>query len=178
MEAEEYTILADIEKPTYIYFYTWAYKDDLELAQHVLEKSPRWSIIIGYYAMHDISKLYLGKVHNKKVSGENVHAKTIRVLKGCIEEEQTKNKIIGELEKAREKYELFAEGDEAVIIDILKQAKEERSKHQYYQDRFSDSVFSDKVKEEAKGFLDEIAKPFIQFMEGLMKENAGKHPRK
>lgn len=171
---EDYTILADIEKATYLDFHKWAYKDNLELAEYVLEKSPRWTIIINYFAMHDITKLYLGKIHNKKISGTNVHAKTIRVLKECIEEKQTKEKIIEELEKAKRKYELFVEGDETIILNILKQAREERSKYQYYQNRFSSSIFEEKVKEEAKDFLNNTTKPFIEFMENLMKEKSEK----
>lgn len=165
---ENYTILADIEKPTYLDFHKWAYKDNIKLARYVLKKSPRWTIIISYFAMHDITKLYLGKVHNKKISGINIHAKTIKAMKECVEEEQTKERIIKALEKAKQKYELFVEGDETIILDILKQAREERSKHQYYQNRFSSSIFEERVKQEANDFLNNITKPFIEFMENLM----------
>lgn len=182
---DDYTIISDIEKATYLDFHKWAYEDNLKLAEYVLEKSPRWAIIISYFAMHDLAKLYLGKVHNKKISKENVHAKTIRVLKDCIEEEQTKERIIEELERAKQKYELFVEGDETIILDILKQAKEERSKYQYYQNRFSSSIFGEKVKEEAKSFLEKTAKPFIEFMKNIMEkkpekrdDDAGEHPGK
>ncbi len=65
------------ERDRWIKFHEDAYKEDSLIAKKLLTDSPRWSIIIAYYAMHNISKLYLGKIHNIKVSGQSVHAQTL-----------------------------------------------------------------------------------------------------
>lgn len=167
---ENYTELSEFDRPTYVEFHEWSYQDSSSLAEEVKGKSPRWCIVIGYYAMHDITKLYLGKIHNKRISGERIHAKTINTLREVIADPVTKKKIIGALRKAREKYELFSEDDEKIIVDILKHAKNERGKQQYYQSRtFSASVFEESMKKQAEDFLEKTVKPFLEFMEEMIK---------
>lgn len=51
----------EFELDRYINFFTVSYRDDLENCEYVKEKHPRWSIISGYYAMHDITKLFFAK---------------------------------------------------------------------------------------------------------------------
>ena len=65
------------EAVRWIKFHENIYKEDQKMANKVLTDSPRWSIIMAYYAMHNVSKLYLAKIHNIKISGEDVHAKTL-----------------------------------------------------------------------------------------------------
>ena len=70
-------MLTTQEATRWITFHEDVYKEDQMMADKVITDSPRWSIIMAYYAMHNISKLYLAKIHNLKISGENVHAKTL-----------------------------------------------------------------------------------------------------
>ena len=90
--------LNEVERELWIKFHEKAYKEDLALAKEIAEKYPRWSIIAGYYAMHDLAKLYLSKVYNIKISGQNIHRQTIDELKKVIKD---KNKeLISLLETA------------------------------------------------------------------------------
>ena len=85
--------LNEVERKIWIDFHEFAYKDDLELCQEIINQHPRWSIISGYYAMHDIAKLYLGKIHNIKISGLNVHRQTIECLKKVLRDNENAEKI-------------------------------------------------------------------------------------
>lgn len=51
----------EFESERYINFFENSYKDNLEHSKANIIQSPRWSIISGYYAMHDITKLFLAK---------------------------------------------------------------------------------------------------------------------
>ena len=70
--------IKETELQRYIEFFTESYKDNLNHAEYTLESHPRWSIISGYYAMHDISKLLIAKIYRLKINSE-VHSTTIKV---------------------------------------------------------------------------------------------------
>ena len=72
--------IRETELDRYTNFYTESYEDNLKHSEATLETYPRWSIISGYYSMHDISKLVIAKVYRFKVERE-VHATTIKVLR-------------------------------------------------------------------------------------------------
>ena len=42
--------LAPYDREAYLMFHRLAYREDLELSRTLLARSPRWSIITGYYA--------------------------------------------------------------------------------------------------------------------------------
>jgi hypothetical protein len=65
------------EREDYFKYLNFTYIDNLKASDFNILKFPRWSIISGYYAMHDIAKLFLGKKYNLKLSFPNVHAATI-----------------------------------------------------------------------------------------------------
>ena len=118
--------LPESEKERYIYFLEQASKDDLKAVSHNLTACPRWSIIAGYYFMHDLTKLFLAKRYNLKISGKEVHEATIQALKEACKEEYLRAKIreiIQRLEEVEERYN---------ILMYLITAKEKRGKLQYY----------------------------------------------
>jgi len=72
-EKDQWQQLLLTERDKWLNFHKKAYKDDLEAANLLLLKHPRWSIIADYYAMHDLAKYYLGKTHNIKISSPDIH---------------------------------------------------------------------------------------------------------
>jgi hypothetical protein len=85
--------LPEIEKKTYISFHEKAWKEDLETARNLVEKSPKWSVIAGYYAMHNLTKLFLAKKFNLKISGKFVHAATIEALRKFLKDKTLVKKL-------------------------------------------------------------------------------------
>ena len=61
LERGKLSRISDLEISRYVDFFTNSYKDNLSHSEYVMEAYPRWSIISGYYAMHDITKLLLAK---------------------------------------------------------------------------------------------------------------------
>lgn len=152
--------LSPIERQMWMAFHETAYKEDLLLAEKLTNEHPRWVIIIGYYAMHDIAKLYLGKVHNIKITPPDIHKKTIDELRKVLIENEEKRKILSLLEQAEK--ELLRLGIDA-IPDLLEVGKTERGKAQYYSREFKRIDYSNK----AQSFLNNIVKTFVKIMEGL-----------
>lgn len=159
--------LSEVERQIWISFHEFAYKDDLELAKKIVNQHARWSIIIGYYAMHDIAKLYLGKIHNIKISGRETHKQTIDELKKVIGNKDERERIIKLLEIAEEE---IREIQPALIPYLLLTGKKERGKAQYY----SPSVMTKNLDylRRAEHFLNDIVKIFINIMEKLVEDKA------
>lgn len=158
--------LNEIEREIWIKFHEFAYRDDLKLSEKIKDSNPRWSIISGYYAMHDIAKLYLGKIYNLKISGENVHKQTIDALKLVLKDKKEADKIFELLKDAeKEISEISAEQ----IPYLLMSGKKERGKAQYY----SADVLTDngEYAKKAKWFIEYIVKVFIKILEEMI--NAG-----
>ncbi len=68
--------ISELELGRYVNFFESSYKDNLEHSKKNILEFPRWSIISGYYAMHDITKLFIAKKFRIKIDFE-VHATTI-----------------------------------------------------------------------------------------------------
>lgn len=111
--------ISDLEISRYIDFFTNSYKDNLSHSEYVMEAYPRWSIISGYYAMHDITKLLLAKKFRLKVERE-VHATAIETLRELI-----KDTIL--LQLLEDGYKEFLH-----LASDLEEARDERTKVQYY----------------------------------------------
>jgi len=92
--------LSETEREDYLRFFEHTYKDNIKAAKNNLEKHPRWAIIAGYYAMHDLAKLFLAKQFSLKISEKRVHLATIIALKQVLEEENTKARLLDLLKKA------------------------------------------------------------------------------
>ncbi len=165
-ESELYENLSEVEKESWIKFHENVYQDDLKHSEKDLMEFPRWSIISGYYAMHDITKLYLGKIHDIKITGENVHTKVIDALNKFIQDKQEKDKIIGLLNKAEISFFNVLRLQEKTLPLMLRKGKTERGKTQYYSKDFSDIT-----SQRAVYFFDNIVKPYIEIMEGMIAED-------
>ncbi len=154
LEKGQITTIVETEIPRYMNFFENSYKENLDHANFVLNNFPRWSIISGYYAMHDITKLFLAGQFRIKIEFK-VHETTIDVLK-----ELTKDKEILKLLKTG--YSEFI----AIANDLAK-AKKERIKAQYY----TGSDFSkEKYKERANSFLKNVVNQFIEKITRMMKK--------
>ena len=158
--------LSATERETWMLFHGLAYKDDLDTAKLFLIKKPRWSIISGYYAMHNIAKFYLGKIHGIKVSGEHVHTEAVQALRSAMSETPEKERIIELLSSAEEFSEIATYRHKAPSI-LLNIGRKERKKTQYYNPDFQREEFSLSYAKTASYFLDSIVTPFIKMMEAL-----------
>ena len=157
--------LAKSEYDRYINFHNNAYKDDLNTANKLSTLSPRWIIISGYYAMHDITKLYLGKKYGLKISERMVHSAAIAALRKVLEDKKEREKAIKLLEDAKRIYDLFESRlKEKILPTILKKGRSEREKAQYYQADYSRIMF-----DKALFFLEGIVKPYIKLIEDMLK---------
>src|SRR3989344_3062811 len=147
--------IKELEIERYINFFESSYKDNLEHCKVVLTEFPRWSVISGYYAMHDITKLLIAKKFRLKIELE-VHATTIKVLREMI-----KNKEIIELiEKGHKEF--------VSLANDLAEAKKERTKSQYYTGtKFMKEQFQNLSKE----FLHQTVNPYIERIKFLLIEN-------
>lgn len=156
--------LNELEKEIWVEFHSFAYADDLKLCKGIIGMHPRWSIISGYYAMHDISKLFLGKNFGIKISGENVHKQVIDCLKEFIRKGERKNEILNLLVSAEK--EAVNELNVEDLPYLLRIGKKERSKVQYY----SPNVFTNNelYVSKAEKFYAEIVIPFVKIMDGLI----------
>ncbi len=153
------------ETARWIKFHQAVYQEDRKMAAKVITDSPRWSIIMAYYAMHNISKLYLGKIHKLKISGQNVHAKTLFFITKYAK--QDAKKIIPMLEKAKQEYEAITSSSIWVIPRMLPKGRDERTKTQYYDASKSEKSGIELVRA-AQYFIDNFMKPYIKIIEGLL----------
>jgi hypothetical protein len=111
--------ISELELSRYANFFQNSYKDDFAHANENMEKFPRWSIISGYYAMHDIAKLFLAKKFRIKILKE-VHSTTIKAMRILSERKD----LVKLLEIG---YKEFKK-----LVEELEVAKKERVKVQYY----------------------------------------------
>lgn len=146
--------IIETELPRYVNFFDNTYKENLEHTKFNLEKFPRWSIISGYYAMHDITKLFLAKNFSIKIEFE-VHKTTINILKEII-----KDKEILRLLKIG--YNEFI-----TMANDLSKAKKERTKAQYYT---GTDFAKEKYKEQASDFLNNVVLPYIEKIDKLIEK--------
>jgi len=140
-------------------------KEDEEMANKVLTDSPRWSVIMAYYAMHNVSKLYLAKVHNLKISGQDVHAQTLFFISKYVKQES--KRIIPLLKQAKEEYDAITSSSIWVIPQLLSKGRDERTKTQYY-DVAKAGKSKIELMQAAQYFMDNFMEPYIKIMEGLL----------
>lgn len=146
------------EKEIYLDYFKNAYKEDFIHSRNSLLSSPKWSIISGYYSMHNISKYYLGLNYNLKISIPEIHNATIIAIKELIDNNEVK-KLIIEIEKYAEIEPLYFG---------LTKAKDERAKTQYYTNQPNSN---NKVTlEKANYFLNNVVEKYIEVMEELIKK--------
>ncbi len=147
--------IGELELKRYTNFFKHSYLDNFSHGQAVLKTFPRWSIISGYYAMHDITKLLLAKQFRLKVELE-VHATTIKVLEEAVKNQE----LIGMLKQG---YHEFIS-----LANDLAEAKKERVKSQYY----TGSEYLDvEYKKRAYSFIHDVVEPFLKKINLLLGEN-------
>ena len=158
--------LNDVEKQNYIDFHTTIYKEDLAHAEFVALKYPRWSIISGYYAMHDITKLFLAMRFKIKICSPQIHAKTIAAIDHFIKDDELRRKILPLLKEAQQTFYNVERLKEKIVPLLLKQSKRQREQSQYYSEDYSEKKSVNAQK--AMAFLEQMVKPYIKIIEGLL----------
>lgn len=153
------------EKQVYVQWHDYAYQDDLSSAEYLVEKHPRNAIVLGYYAMHNIAKKYLGDVFSIKIPQEDTHSLTLNALKEKIDREVTRKRVVELMKKAQEEYEIFSKPRPELLSALLRHGRAERVAHSYYR---SEKV-TEKIteSEKAREFIETIVKPFIKIMNEL-----------
>jgi hypothetical protein len=155
------------EQENYVSFHEHAYEEDLKHAEYNSIKFPRWSIISGYYAMHDITKLFLAKKFNIKITSPDIHAKTILAVEEIITDKKLKEKLVGLLQEAKTTYYNIERLKEKSLPLLLKKGKQERGKAQYYTQDYTDKKNINAQK--TTYFIEEIVRPYIKLIRGLLK---------
>jgi hypothetical protein len=166
-DEELWVTLPATEKENYLNFHKNAYEDDLKHAEKNILEFPRWSIISGYYCMHNITKLFLAEKFNIKMSSPNIHVKTIIVLEQLIADKNTKIKLLELLKEAKDIYYSAERLKERTLPTLLRRGKEERGKTQYYTEEYDSKNKTNPKK--ASYFLETIVIPYIKLIRGLMK---------
>ncbi len=142
----------ELEVERYINFFESSYKDNLEHSEYNINSFPRWSIISGYYAMHDATKLLLSKKFRIKIELE-VHSTTIKILQELIDNKEILNLI-------KKGYKEFLS-----LANDLAEAKKDRVKVQYYTGtKFMKKEYAKK----AEGFHNSIVLVYLEKIRGLL----------
>jgi len=143
--------IIETERERYLNFFSNSYKENLEHCRYVVEKYPRWSIISGYYAMHDIAKLFIADKFSIKIDF-NVHQTTIDVLKELIKDKQ----IIEMLNIGHNEF--------IKLLNDLATARKQRTKAQYYT---GTKFMHEKYMKEARIFLEKTVIPFLERIKSI-----------
>lgn len=143
--------IIETERERYLNFFSNSYKENLDHCRFVLEKYPRWSIISGYYAMHDLVKLFLADKFNIKVDF-NVHETTITLLRELIKDKE----IIGMFDLGYAEFVKY--------LNDLASARTQRTEAQYYT---GTKFMKEKYQKEAAVFLERTVIPFIERIKTL-----------
>ncbi len=145
--------IPELELPRYLNFFVHSSQDNIGHSKAVIDTFPRWSIISGYYAMHDRAKLFLAQKFRLQIELE-VHATTIKVLKEVLQNED----ILHLLERGYAEF--------ITLANDLAQAKQERVRSQYYT---GTTYMAQEYRKRAKSFLNEVVEPFLFKMEELLR---------
>lgn len=133
------------EKSRYINFFSSSYKENLEHCKFNLVSFPRWSIISGYYAMHDLTKLFLADRFNVKIN-YRVHETTIILLGALLQDKE----VVKNLD--------FAYNEFLRLLNDLAEAKDKRTKVQYYT---GTAFLKEKYARDAKRFMNDNVIPYL-----------------
>lgn len=163
--------LDEKEEKDYFEFHQIAYHEDLETARKLLGISARWAVVSGYYSMHTVTKLYLGRAHGLKIAKRFVHDAVIKALERVLQEGETARKVLELLDEAKETYELFdSYRSERVLPQLLRRSKSMRESASYY--TTPTQKFDRIYGQRALRFLNEVVEPYISIVEELIKDAA------
>ncbi len=146
--------IRELEVGRYVNFFENSYNDNLEHCKADLKTFPRWSIISGYYAMHDITKLLIAKKFGLKIELP-VHTTTIKVLRELVKEPE----VLKLIERG---YKEFIS-----LANDLADAKDARTKAQYYTGTPFMREHFQKVSEE---FFSDTVSPYVERIRKLLEE--------
>ncbi len=152
LEEGKVSRIAELELERYVSFFDSSSMNNLEHCNAVLDSFPRWNIISGYYAMHDLTKLLLAKAYRLKVDYE-VHATAIAALYELLHDRE----VLGLLEHGYKEF-IFLAND-------LAQAKKERVRVQYYT---GTPFMKEEYRKRAAEFLSGTVEPFIAKMNRII----------
>lgn len=144
----------ELELERYVNFFEHSSQDNLKHSLAVTNTFPRWSIISGYYAMHDRTKLLLARMFRMKVELE-VHSTTIKVLREVLRDQE----VLQLMEKGYQEF--------IAMANDLAEAKKERVKSQYYT---GSAYMEHEYKQRAAIFRQEIVEPFIHKVNTLLEK--------
>ena len=161
----DWSILPATEKNNYIKFHKNAFEEDLRHSEKNLLEFPRWSIISGYYCMHNLTKLFLAEKFNIKLSSPNSHIKTIKALEHFIKDDELKKKLLELLKEAKNIYYTAERLKERTLPILLKKGKQERGKAQYYSEDYTKGTKPNPQK--ASYFIDTVVAPYVKLLNGL-----------
>jgi hypothetical protein len=153
MDEGKLTRVNELELDRYVSFFSNSYKDNLNHCRYNLSEFPRWAIISGYYAMHDITKLLLAKKFRIKVELE-VHATTIKALRELIRNKE----VLSLIERG---YKEFLS-----LANDLAEAKKDRVKVQYYT---GTSYMREEYEKRAKEFYELVVLSYLEKINELLK---------
>ncbi len=142
----------EMEIQRYVNFFDRSFRDNLQHCKTVIESFPRWSIISGYYAMHDITKLLLAKKFRLKIDAE-VHSTTIKVLREVVRNRS----LLNLMERGRKEF--------IYIANDLAEAKNERVKVQYYT---GTEFMKTEYRKRSREFLHDVVIPYLERMKKLV----------
>ncbi|MBS3166318.1 hypothetical protein J4444_04305 [Candidatus Woesearchaeota archaeon] len=145
----------ELELERYLNFFKHSSQDNLQHSLAVAQTFPRWSIISGYYAMHDCTKLFLAKTFRLKIELE-VYSTTIKVLREVLQDMET-------LKLMEEGYQEFIS-----MANDLAEAKKERVKSQYYT---GSNYMEREYQKRAILFQEKIVNQFLHKMNKLVEVN-------
>ena len=145
--------IVETEISRYANFFTNSYEENLGHCKTVLTTFPRWSIISGYYAMHDITKLFLAKKFHIKIDTK-VHKTTINIMEEITEDKQL-------LKLLKIGYEEFTK-----MAADLTEARNKRQEAQYYT---GSEFMKEKYKKEAETFLNSTVVPYLNKINSMIK---------
>lgn len=165
-QKSNWDMLPATEKDNYLEFHKNAFDEDLRHAEKNIIQFPRWSIISGYYCMHNITKLFLAAKFNAKITSPEIHAKAILALEHFIKDEAIKKKLIELLKDAKNIYYSAERLKEKTLPVLLRRGKQERGKAQYYSEDYTKEAKTNPQK--ASYFLETIVKPYVKLVKGLM----------
>lgn len=141
----------EMEIRRYENFFLSSYKDNLDHCKSVIGSFPRWSIISGYYAMHDATKLLLAKKFRLKIELE-VHATAIKAPGELIKNRS----LLGLIERGHKEF--------IYIANDLAQAKNERVKVQYYT---GTDFMRAEYRKRSREFVEDVVTPYLKKIERL-----------
>lgn len=159
--------LAATERENYLNFHSEIFEEDLKHAEKNLLEFPRWSIISGYYCMHDITKLFLAEKFNIKISSPEIHKKTIEALAYFVNDSSLKKNLLKLLNEAKEVFYSAERLKEKLLPTLLRKGKQERGKSQYYTEDYNQKEKISSRK--ASYFIETIVKPYLKIIKELIK---------